>query len=355
MAPAKEWLRSQAGSRPMPRHWYLLEWIARLATPKEQSGMYKLFILIAMLMLLCSAGAKADDFVYAYCPLGEGYVFLYDSVTGFQVLANLKCGEKLTVVDTSDKDRTKVRTASGKEGYVFKYTITKVFGMPPQPTETADVSTARPQPPPEMQPQVQPRPEREPKPEPRPVVRPLAESTRALSAVRHAAELELFGGYSYMRSNIVFSGAPLSANGGSASVVIYLRDWFGIVGDFGLYEQRNVAGQGVSLEFSTYQFGPRLRFPQVTHVTPFAQFLWGAGHAGGTVYTRSLGFGVPPLGVNNAFVLTGGIGVDWNVSPRIAIRLVQADYLHSEFLNGGGNRQENIRLSTGVVFSFGRE
>jgi hypothetical protein len=59
--------------------------------------------------------------------------------------------------------------------------------------------------------------------------------------------------------------------------------------------------------------------------------------------------------VNNAFVLTGGAGVDWKVSPRIAIRLLQADYLHSEFLNGGGNRQENIRLSTGVVFSFGRE
>ena len=103
--------------------------------PKEQSAMCsKLFILIAMLMLLCSAGAKADDFVYAYCPLGEGYVFLYGSVAGFQVLANLKCGEKLTVVDTSDKDRARVRTASGKEGFVFKYTISTVpFGTQPQP------------------------------------------------------------------------------------------------------------------------------------------------------------------------------------------------------------------------------
>jgi peptidoglycan-associated lipoprotein len=310
---------------------------------------HKRFILIAILISLCSARAKADDFVYAYCPLGEGYVFLYDSVSGFQVLANLKCGEKVTVVDTSDKERTRVRTANGKEGYVFKYTITKTPLVSEMPQVAAPLSAGNSQP--------KPRPERQPKPqvqpESRPLPRPRPESSAAPAVVRHKVEFELFGGYSYMRSNIVFSGAPLSANGASASVTMYLRDWLGIVGDFGLYEQRNVAGQGFSLAFSTYQFGPRVRLPQLARFTPFAQFLWGAGHAGGTAYTRSLGFGVPPLGVNSAFVLTAGGGLDWPVSPRFAIRLVQADYLHSEFLNGGGNRQENIRLSTGVVFSFG--
>jgi outer membrane immunogenic protein len=333
------------------RRWQLLK-LGREATVSRRAKHMcsRRFILIPILILLGSAGAKADDFVYAYCPLGEGYIFLYDSVAGFQVLANLKCGEKLTVVDMNDKDRTRVRTASGKEGYAFKYTITTVpFGA--QPQAAAPPSAAKQQP--KSRPEPRPKPLEQP--ELKPLTQPRPESRAALALVRHIAELELFGGYSYMRSNLVFTGAPLSANGGSASVVIYLRDWFGIVGDFGSYEQRNIAAQGLSLAFSTYQLGPRLRFPQVIHITPFAQFLWGAGHAGGTVYTRSLGFSVPPLGVNNAFVLTGGIGADWNVSPRIAIRLVQADYLHSEFLNGGGNRQENIRLSTGVVFSFGRE
>src|SRR5690348_17088654 len=99
------------------RHCQLLE-LGREATlaRRAKDMCRKRIILIAMLMLLCSAQAKADDFVYAYCPLGEGYVFLYDTVSGFQVLANLKCGEKLTAVDTSDKQRTRVRTASGKEG-----------------------------------------------------------------------------------------------------------------------------------------------------------------------------------------------------------------------------------------------
>ena len=83
----------------------------------------------------------------------------------------------------------------------------------------------------------------------------------------------------------------------------------------------------------------------------------GGGHAGGTLYTRSLGAGIPPLGASNAFLLTAGAGADWRLSQTITIRLVEADYLHSQFLNASssGNRQESLRLSTGVVFTFGHE
>ena len=86
----------------------------------------KVLITLGVLCFLCAANAKADDIASAYCPLGEGYVFLYDSPAGFQVLANLKCGSKLTVLDARDKDRVKVRTAEGKEGYVLKSTPTAV-------------------------------------------------------------------------------------------------------------------------------------------------------------------------------------------------------------------------------------
>ncbi len=101
-------------------------------------------ITLVILSFLSSAKAKADDIAYAYCPLGEGYVFLYDTVTGFQVLANLNCGEKVDVVDTHDKERTKVRTATGKEGYVFKYTITTTpFGTEPQAAAPPSVASTR--------------------------------------------------------------------------------------------------------------------------------------------------------------------------------------------------------------------
>jgi outer membrane immunogenic protein len=315
-------------------------------------------ITLVILSFLSSAKAKADDIAYAYCPLGEGYVFLYDTVTGFQVLANLKCGEKVDVVDTHDKERTKVRTANGKEGYVFNYTITPVLGVPPESAALPDVSIKPSRPAteahPKASPQVQPPSEPQPAQERRPA-QSLAESRQALPVVRRRLEFEVFGGYSYTRSNIILTGAPLTLNGGSASIAMYFSNWFGIAGDFGLNRQNNVAGQGFNLVFSTYQFGPRLRFSNATRATPFVHFLWGAGHAGGTLYTRSLGYGVPPLGANYTFVLTAGGGADWRVSSRISIRMIEAEYMHSEFLNFSGNRQENIRLSAGVVFNFGGE
>jgi hypothetical protein len=136
----------------------------------------KAFIALAILCLFSGAEAKADDTAYASCPLGEGYVFLYDSVDGFQVLANLKCGEKLQVVNASDKNRMKVRTAKGQEGWVPRTSLNvpatpnpsqaaaPVNPVPQQPPAQATPQTqAAPQPP--VQPQRQPARERQAKSE----------------------------------------------------------------------------------------------------------------------------------------------------------------------------------------------
>ena len=42
-----------------------------------------------------------------------------------------------------------------------------------------------------------------------------------------------------------------------------------------------------------------------------------------------------------------GAGVDVRVKPRIAVRVIQTDYLLSRL---AGNTQNNLRLSTGLVF-----
>jgi hypothetical protein len=36
------------------------------------------------------------------------------------------------------------------------------------------------------------------------------------------------------------------------------------------------------------------------------------------------------------------------------VRLAQAEYLHTQFLNAHNNSESNFRLSTGVVFTFGK-
>ena len=114
----------------------------------------KVLITLGVLCFLSAAKAKADDFAFAYCPLGEGYVFLYDSPTGFQVVLNLKCGARLTVLDARDKERLFVRTADGKEGYVLKSTATAVTRGAQQSTAPANPGTQQPQQ--TTQPQAQP-------------------------------------------------------------------------------------------------------------------------------------------------------------------------------------------------------
>ena len=54
----------------------------------------------------------------------------------------------------------------------------------------------------------------------------------------------------------------------------------------------------------------------------------------------------------NAFAMTVGGGVDWNATPHLGIRLVQAEYLLTKFNDGINNRQNDARISTGVVFRF---
>jgi hypothetical protein len=175
-----------------------------------------------------------------------------------------------------------------------------------------------------------------------------------MAQAQHTPKVEVFGGYSYLRASTVSGGTQLNLKGASGSVAYNLKSWLGVVGDVGFYRQGRVAGNGFSLTLSSYQIGPRLSLRHHTRLVPFGQVLLGAGHAGGTRYTSSPGTGLAPLGTNYGFLLTAGGGVDLKLNYTVGIRVVQAEYLYSQFLNGSGNnRQSSLRLSAGLVFSFG--
>ena len=180
------------------------------------------------------------------------------------------------------------------------------------------------------------------------------EVTPAHAGMAEDSKMELFAGYSYLHSNTVFNGQSVHFHGASFSGTFHLNSWFGVVGDVGVYHAGNVDSQ-FSLNVSSFQAGPQIRLPNWHRLTPYAQFLVGGGHAGGTLYTSSLGAGLAPIGTNNSFLYTVGGGVDYRLTNRIGIRIAQAEYLHSEFLNGSvtGHVQNNLRLSTGVIFKFG--
>ena len=74
---------------------------------------------------------------------------------------------------------------------------------------------------------------------------------------------------------------------------------------------------------------------------------------GGKTRTRLNNIGssqIQPSSLGGAAALGGGIEVPWK--QRILLRPIQADYL----INGAfGDRFSNIRISSGLVFVFGKK
>jgi len=97
----------------------------------------------------------------------------------------------------------------------------------------------------------------------------------------------------------------------------------------------------------TYLFGPRFTYRGSRRITPFGQVLFGAARTGSGVFATS--------NSHTAFATALGAGVDWNVRDRFSIRPVQFDYLLTHFpegTNGNNQTQNNLRVSTGIVFHF---
>jgi hypothetical protein len=93
-----------------------------------------------------------------------------------------------------------------------------------------------------------------------------------------------------------------------------------------------------------YLFGPRANLRR-GRVTPFAQVLFG-----GILASNRIG----NLGSENNFAMAAGGGIDLRVSRHFSIRPLQAEYFLTKIPDGLNDRQNNFRLSAGIVFRFSR-
>jgi opacity protein-like surface antigen len=139
-------------------------------------------------------------------------------------------------------------------------------------------------------------------------------------------------GYSYFRLG---DSGGVNQNGISGSIAYKPIPFLGIVGDFGGY---HASPDGVSLNTYTFMFGPRLIMRNPSKVTPFVQFLAGAGHL-------TAGDGG---GSTTNFAYSVGGGVDIGVLPHLAVR-PQLDYVG---LRNSGNTTNSTRVSVSAVVRF---
>jgi outer membrane immunogenic protein len=162
---------------------------------------------------------------------------------------------------------------------------------------------------------------------------------------------ELAVTYSYIHSNALPSGsASINLSGGSATFALPLNGYdISLVGDVTAAHAGGISASGYSLTLASFTAGVRYspKFLQLVH--PYGQALFGVAHASGSL-VKAQTISVPNAGATFALNLGGGLTV--RTHTRISIRPIEADYLLTTFNNGTNNHQNNLRISSGLIFMF---
>jgi hypothetical protein len=165
------------------------------------------------------------------------------------------------------------------------------------------------------------------------------------------AQVSLFGGYSYLRASVPvgqFSGTPPAilqnanlANGWEVSAKYNFFPLLGAVADFG---GNYGTLDGATVRVHTYLFGPQVSLPG--RISPFVHALFGAATEQQDAFANPAYFS---LGSDTSFATAIGGGIDVKLVPFVAVRLIQVDYLHT---NWQAMSQNQPRVSAGVVLHF---
>ena len=127
------------------------------------------------------------------------------------------------------------------------------------------------------------------------------------------------------------------------SFVYNVPGGFGFVADLSGGKASNVSGTPQSISLVNYLFGPRysLRLGS-SRFTPYGQVLLGGSleQSNYTSAQKVAGF---------AFMPGGGVKV--RLSRHVGY-MIEADWMHSYILNNTNNRQNDLRIDTGITFRF---
>ncbi len=165
---------------------------------------------------------------------------------------------------------------------------------------------------------------------------------------------EVNAGYSYINFQPGETFDGMNVHGATGGVAYNVRRYLGLVAEIGggRFDRRldqNVA-QPISVNggLFTYLFGPRLNMRRFDRFVPFGELLLGGARGGEAITGTAAG--------HSSFAMAAGGGVDVVLTPNLAWRFAQIDYLMTNFSGnqvGGTSRQDNLRLGTGIVLRLG--
>jgi hypothetical protein len=153
---------------------------------------------------------------------------------------------------------------------------------------------------------------------------------------------EFFAGYSYMRSNLDNDSLGTAGlNGINLQATAYFHENLGITADVTRGSGSNVEESGVDVHRWTYLFGPTYSLHTSSQVTPFVHVLFGLDH-------ERFSSQPAPDYITHSFAADFGGGLDVKLADRVALRLAELDYIHTDHTSG----ENAFRYSAGIVFGF---
>ena len=299
--------------------------------------MRKWSLLLVMLALSSSRAFAQDNPAspangsagYINCPAGQSNVFLYQTVTTFEVLSSPRCGDQVEILGRVDTwagiCECAPRTA---RGLLCRNRRSPRSRRPSLAYQSQNRHLSR-----------SPRAK---------VLRWPAHCLMALRAsVTTFPEPKFSAGIPYLNEDWENFANRSGMQGWDAAATINVYPWLGVEGNVGGNYQRNCIGAaGLTCFAYTFMGGPKITAYRSGNITAFGHGLVGLG---GLTMTLA----GSPLTWRDLAWAAGG-GVDYALTNRISVRFGPVDYLRTQYMQSlGGTHQSNIRVSAGVVLRIG--
>ena len=159
------------------------------------------------------------------------------------------------------------------------------------------------------------------------------------------SRLEFGANYNYFHAN-----APpgqcgcFSLNGGSGTILMNVTPTWAALADIAVAHANQVDNTSQNITIINYLFGARYTRRNSSRFVPYGEALFG-----GAKEDVNFQFTIN----RNSFGLAAGGGVSTRLKRKLGLTIAQFDYVYTQIPNAKNDRQNNIRVSTGVTYNFG--
>lgn len=177
---------------------------------------------------------------------------------------------------------------------------------------------------------------------------PLLQAQVGYDPTPYVPRVTVATGYQFIQAN-----APPAVdnhfrmNGGFVSAGYTFRYWLRAVGEVTGSHGNNIGPLGQNLTLLTYTGGPEVVL-HTRRFEPYVHALFGAAHGSDSYFPSTNSYSTSAT----SFAYQLGGGIDYNLSHRLSIRAVEAQYLHTGFPNGTNGAQNHLMLGAGIVFKL---